>query len=405
MRILFLTPQLPYPPRQGTALRNFHLIEGLAGQHEISLLSFVEPGQPVAVDSWDPLAQLCRRVVTVPVPARPAVQRLRGLLLTRRPDMALRLWSRSFADFLARWLADEFVDIVHIEGLEMAAFLPLVEQARPRPLVVFDDHNAEYVLQQRAFQTDRGIPRRWHAAAYSLIQWQRLRRFEAQVCRRADRVVAVSETDAAALRSLVLGLEVGVVPNCVDTAAYAPEQWRKERSAPSFTLLFTGKMDFRPNVDAVLWFWGEIWPLVKASRPEVTWGIVGRAPHPRLETLAAEPGITIVGEVPHIPPFFHAAELYIIPLRMGGGTRFKLLEAMAAGTPVVSTTVGAEGVPARHEREILLADDPAGFAAAVLKLLDDRPLREQLAAAGRKLVAEQYDWRAVVPRLEQIYRL
>ncbi len=405
MNILFLTPQVPYPIRQGTALRNYHLIEGLAERHTVSLLSFLELGQPADPAGWGPLTSLCRRIVTVPAPPRSGRQRLLGLIRSRRPDMALRLWSRPFADRLARWLEDESFDIVHVEGIELAPYVPLLEEASSCPLILFDDHNAEYVLQKRAFQTDWRIPRRWHAAVYSFVQWRRLCRFEADVCRRADRVVAVSETDRAALENLVPGLSVGVITNCINTAAYAPSASVPHETVPAFTLLFTGKMDYRPNIDATLWFGREIWPLVKAQEPDATWGIVGKSPHPRLDPLRADPAVTITGEVPEIIPYFQAAKLYIIPVRMGGGTRFKLLEAMAAGTPVVSTTVGAEGVPVRSGRELLLADCPTDFAAAAIRLLRDATLTDQLTAASLALVREQFDWRTVVPNLERIYRL
>jgi glycosyltransferase involved in cell wall biosynthesis len=164
-------------------------------------------------------------------------------------------------------------------------------------------------------------------------------------------------------------------------------------------------MDFRPNVDAALWFARDIWPLIRAARPATTWGIVGKAPHSRLAPLREDPSITIVGQVPEMPPYLVAAGVYVIPLRMGGGTRFKLLEAMAAGTPVVSTTVGAEGVPVRSGHELLLADEPAEFAAAVLRLLDDPGLGRRLAAAARRLVTQQFDWRVVLDDLERVYRI
>lgn len=411
MNILFLTPQLPFPPRQGTALRNLHLIQGLADRHSVSLLSFLEPGQSSQAADWGPLTALCQRIATVPIAARSTGRRLLDLPLTGRPDMELRLWSRPFADRLARWLRAERFDVVHVEGIELAPYLPIVERAPHHPLAVFDDHNAEYVLQERAFRTDLRNPRRWHAAAYSYLQWRRLRRFEARVCRHADRVIAVSETDRAALEALVPGLGAWVIPNCIDTTAYgvasdspAPSVAGTARTrTPAFRLLFTGKMDFRPNVDAALWFGREILPLIKAGEPNVTWGIVGKSPHPRLDVLRSDPAIAITGEVPHITPYLRAADLYVIPLRMGGGTRFKLLEAMAAGIPVVSTSVGAEGVPVRSGRELLLADQPDQFAAAVTRLLRDPALGERLTAAAFTLVRERFDWRAVVPRLEQVY--
>ncbi len=403
MNLLFLTPQLPYPPRQGTALRNFHLIEGLAERHTISLLSFLEPGQSAEPAAWGPLVRLCRGIETVPVSPRSLWRRLGDLIWTRQPDMALRLRSRPFAERLAHWCRVEEFDAVHVEGIELGSYLPLLDSAPKRPLILFDDHNAEYVLQKRAFQTDLRLPRRWFAALYSLVQWQRLRRFEAETCRRADRVVAVSGSDRRALQTLVPGLRVEVIPNCIDTAAYAPPADGRPSGVPSFVVLFTGKMDFRPNIDAALWFGREVWPLIKLQRAEATWGIVGQSPHARLDVLRRDPTITIVGEVPDIRPYFHAATVYVIPLRVGGGTRFKLLEAMAAGVPVVSTTVGAEGVPVRSDRELLLADQPADFAAAVLRLIDDRALRERLRTASRILVRDQYDWRTVVPAMEQVY--
>jgi len=403
MKILLLTPQLPYPPRQGTALRNYHLIEALAGRHAVSLLTFLEPGQPDQPVGWGPLPALCQEIATVPVPPRSSARRLRDLLFTGRPDMALRLSSDAFADQLTGRLEAESFDVVQIEGIELATYLPLLERAAPRSLIVFDDHNAEYILQQRAFETDLRLPTRWHAAAYSFLQWRRLRRFEAATCRRADRVIAVSGADRAALERLVPGLQVEVIPNCIDTAAYQRPQPAPEGAA--FTLLFTGKMDFRPNVDAALWFGRDIWPLIRAEHPGATWGIVGKTPHPRLDVLRNDPSITIVGEVPEIQPYLAAAQLYVIPLRMGGGTRFKLLEAMAAGTPVVSTTVGAEGVPVRSEHELLLADTPAEFAVAVLRLLRDPALGARLGKNARVLVTEHFDWRVVLGDLERVYRL
>jgi glycosyltransferase involved in cell wall biosynthesis len=314
--------------------------------------------------------------------------------------MALRLSSRGFADRLVRWLQAESFDVVQMEGIELAAYLPLLEQAIPRPLIVFDDHNAEYVLQQRAFETDLRHPKRWHAAAYSLLQWQRLRRFEATTCRRADRVIAVSGADRVALERLVPDLRVEIIPNCIDTAAYQQPEFGQTHA---FTILFTGKMDYRPNVDAALWFGREIWPLIREAYSGATWGIVGKAPHPRLDQLRTDPSISVVGEVPEMLPYLAAARLYVIPMRMGGGTRFKLLEAMAAGTPVVSTTVGAEGVPVRSERELLLADSPAEFAHAVLRLLRDSALCLRISTAARQMVTERFDWRVVLSDLERVY--
>ena len=400
LRILFLTPQLPYPPHQGTALRNWGILSYLAPRHRVSLLSFLGPGQEPRPAPR--LAAACARIETVPQPARSLSRRLRDLLLTRRPDMALRLESPLFRRRLASWLARERFDVVHVEGIELAGYLDLLTATRPRPFILFDDHNCEYLLQKRAFLTDLASPRRWHAAAYSLVQWLRLRRFEAWACRRADRVVTVSEADATALRSLVPDLDPLVLPNGIDVEAYRPDT----PPAPGMgeaALVFTGKMDFRPNVDAVLWFAREVFPRVRQAVPGAHFWVVGQRPHPRLAPLRDDPAITLTGWVEEVQPYIAGATVYVIPIRMGGGTRLKLLEAMAMERPVVSTRLGAEGFPVRDGVELLLADAPEAFAEAVVALLHDPARRRALGQAGRRFVQAHYDWRVLMPRLEAVY--
>ena len=399
MRLLFLTPQIPYPPKKGTALRNWGLIAGLTSHHRVSLLSFLAPGQDP--HPTPPLAAACARFETVPQPDRPLTRRLRDLALTRQPDMGLRLESSAFRTRLAAWLAQEPFDVVHIEGIELAPYLDAIEMARPRPLVVFDDHNCEYLLQQRVCTTDLRIPSRWPGAAYSFVQWQRLRRFEARVCRRADRVLAVSEADAAALRKLVPGLELTVVPNGIDTQSYQPDAPEPQPSVS--TLVFTGTMDFRPNVDAVLWFARRVLPRVQSEVPEARLLVVGQRPHRRLDSLRSNPAVTLTGLVEDVRPYIARAAVYVAPLRMGGGTRLKLLEAMAMGKTVVTTRLGAEGYPVTDKQELLLADTPVDFAAAVVALLRSPEWRLGIGQAARAFVEQQYDWRVIVPRVAAAY--
>ncbi len=398
MRLLLLTPQLPYPPHQGTSLRNFNLIAQLAKRHRVCLLTFLEPDQ--SLDDAGPLLKLCEWVDTVPVPRRSNALRLRQMLTTRRPDMAWRLWSPPFRDRLATRLAESPFDVVQIEGIEMASYLPTIEKARPRPLIVYEDHNAEWVLQKRACLTDLRTLRRWPAAAYSLVQWMRLKGYEADVCRRADRVVAVSEADRDAIHAIAPEVEITVVPNGVDLEEYTGY----DGPIQPFDLVFTGKMDFRPNVDAMLWFAQEVFPLIRQHRPQVRLAVVGQRPHPRLDPLRAAPGVTLTGWVADVRPYIAGATVYVAPLRVGGGTRLKLLQAMAMGAAVVSTSLGAEGFPVTHGRELLLADTPDDFAQAVLTLLNSPEQRAQLGAAARRFAESAYGWDALVPRLETLYR-
>jgi glycosyltransferase involved in cell wall biosynthesis len=402
MRILLITPQLPYPPRQGTSLRNFHILRGLAERHEVSLLSYLEDGD--AHDIPEPLAALCARIVTVPAPPpRSTLTRLRQLLRTGHADMALRLRGAALPAALRALPAERAYDIVQIEGLELAWLMPAVREASPRSKIVFDAHNAETLLQERAGAADRGDARRWAAAAYSRLQGGRLRAYEAWALRAADGAAAVSEPDGRFLRALLddPAKPLVVIPNSIDVAEYAPRPG-EAADAPRHDIVFSGKMDYRPNVDAALWFAAEAWPLVRAARPGATWAIVGQKPHARLAPLRELPGVTLTGWVDDVRPYLRGAGCFVMPFRAGSGTRLKLIEALAAELALVSTAVGAEGFPVQNGRELLLAEDGPAFAAAVLRLLDDPALRRALGENGRAFAAA-YDWRVVTPRFEGLY--
>lgn len=406
MRLLFLTPQLPYPPRQGTAIRNWGLVSGLAARHEITLLSFADTDTAPA-----PLARACRRVITVPAPHRTPISRLRTLL-SGRPDLATRLWSSQFARTLRDLLAGEQFDVVQMEGLEMAALtdlppLPAFGTPPSSPAGrggrgegwVYDAHNAETVLQRRAFSADARSPARWPAALYSALQIPRLARLEGRVCRRADRVLCVSAQDARALRALAPTVNPVIVPNGIFVSDYDPAEFA---GAPKPAVVFTGKMDYRPNVDAVLWFARRILPAVRARAPETEFHIVGKNPHPSVEALRGRAGILITGEVEDTRPLIAQAAVYVAPLRMGGGTRFKLLEAMALGKAIVSTSIGAEGFEVVSGREMAIANRPDEFAGEVARLLEDEAARTGLGRAAREFV-RQYDWAQIVPIVEECY--
>lgn len=402
MKILLLTPQLPYPPQQGTSLRNFHIIRGLAETHALTLLSFLEENQTAVPTEIAPLAQLCRRIETVPVPQRTTARRLQQLLTTRRPDMAHRLFSPAFQKKLVALLQGEPFDVVQIEGIELARYLPAVRVTSPASKIVFDDHNAETELQRRNFLTDLGQPRRWPAAVYSWEQVRRLRRFERWVCRQADAVTAVSAADKAHLQKLVgPDAPITVVPNCIDVLEF--QQNIQPETAVQFDLVFSGKMDYRPNVDATLWFADEIWPKIREQRSSTTWAIVGQKPHARLDRLRHLPGVTVTGWVESVRPYLAGAAVVIMPFRIGSGTRLKLIEAMAAGKAIVSTSVGAEGFPVQHGQELALADEVEAFGTAVLNLLESATQCAELGKAARQF-ARQYDWRVVIPRFNEVYK-
>jgi glycosyltransferase involved in cell wall biosynthesis len=318
--------------------------------------------------------------------------------------MALRCWTPAMRELVQETLTRESFDVVEVEGIEMARYWLHAAQSpdlRQRArLSVFDEHNAEYVLQQRAFETDMRWPSKWLGALYSFIQWRKLVGYEHRCLRAFDVVVAVSETDRDALLRLVPDLNIHVVPNGIDTDFNAP---RVSLTEPAPALVFTGTMDFRPNVDAVTWFCADILPLIKEQVPDVRFTIVGVNPKKAVQRLADDPAATVTGWVPDVRPYIEAAAVYVVPLRMGGGTRFKVLEAMALGVPIVSTRVGCEGIDLVPGEEALLADEPAAFAAAVVSLLRDPARGVEMTRRARRRVEERYDWRMIVPRLAALY--
>jgi len=397
VHILLLTPQVPYPPRQGTALRNWGILRGLAAHHRVSLLTFAAPDQ--ALEPPAPLTDIVERVAIIPQPTRTTRDRLRDLLTTSRPDLTLRLASSAFRQQLQTWLDTYPFDWIQIEGLEMAPYLDLLPRLPSTvyrlPSLAFDAHNCEYLLQKRAGAADLRRPRRWPAALYSAIQWRRLRRYEAAVCRRADLVIAVSEADAQALRRIVPALDPLVIPNGITVAEYAACTDKADLHQPAF--VFTGTMDFRPNVDGALWFAAEVWPRIRTALPDAHCYFVGRHPHRRLDALRELPGIVITGSVPDTRPYINAATVYVVPLLVGGGTRLKLLEATSMGKAIVSTALGAEGF-VHPEDAMLLADDSVAFAEACVRLARDVAARAQWEARARAY-AHAYDWDVLLPPL------
>lgn len=417
MKILILAPYPPYPPHGGGTMRIYQIVRGLAERHDVTCLSFA--ADQAAEQALAPLQRICR-VVTVRGPLhRSPAQRAWTMLASPLPDMALRNAAPAYAEALRALLASEPFDIVQAESIEMAGYLLGVQRSAPNvqhpkfevkhTQLVLDQFNAEYLLQRRAFLTDARTPRRWHAAAYSLVQWHKLGRYEAQVMRACDAVLAVAEEDQRTLRKLAPNTHIGVVPNGVDTTHFSRAALAHERAGPlvfqDATLVFSGTLDFRPNIDALSWFVYEVLPLIRSRRPDVRLLAVGKRPSAALQRMAAAGLLTLTGEVADARPFIAGGSVYIVPMRIGGGVRLKLLEALSLEAPVVSTSMGAEGVAGlRTQVQCLLADDPASFAGAVLRLLDDPAFGRQLGAAGRALVRAHYDWSTIVPRLDSLYQ-
>lgn len=393
LRVLFLVPQLPYPPEQGAALRNYHILRRLTARHRVTLIGFAPSREQSAAAE---LRRICEQVIAIPLPVRAPALRL-AAQLRPLPDLAVRLRSAPFAAAVAQHTRLARFDLVQCEALELFPYAAAV----PAPMIL-DEHNAEWRLQQRAYLAARAA-RRPVAALYSLLQTQKLRRYEATALRQATQRLAVSAADREDLRRIAPGLAITVLPNGVDADTYAP---RPDISDDGDGVLFAGKMDFRPNVEGAMWLTRQVMPLVWQRRPAATLTLFGRDPAPAVQALADGKRVIVTGHMPGVDAEKQAlaqAAVVAVPLLAGGGTRLKVLNALAMARPLVSTPFGAEGYDLRSGEEVLLAAGAPAFASALLRLLEDRALARRLGEAGRTAVKRRYTWDRLLPALDDVY--
>ncbi|MFC3549813.1 glycosyltransferase family 4 protein [Lysobacter cavernae] len=382
-RVLALTSRLPFPPREGHQLRAWHLLKALAQRHEVHLLSFLRSDDDLA--AADPLRAVLHGLETFPIPSEHSRVALGSALargtLTRSPFLAAKYASSTLRDRLTTLARN--ADLAHFDMLPLMAHADCVPAGVP---VVFNAHNVEHQLLDNRAQ----IEARPLARTFLRGQVPRLRTFERTACHRADAVLACSDSDAAALRELAPGTRVHTVPNGVDLEAHRPSP----QPPTGAQLVFVGQMGWFPNRDGVDWFLREVFPRILAARPDAELVLVGKAEGLEIpQALASR--VRLAGFVPDLRPAVHAAAVYVVPLRAGSGTRLKVLEAMALGKAIVTTTVGSEGIALRHDHSALYADDAESFAAAVLALLDSPERAARLGAAARTCAKAHYGWDAI----------
>lgn len=395
MRILWLNTNLLLPLDKGGKLRTWHLMRHLAKRHEITCLSFVQPDEPVA--NRDGMREVCAELVTVPRRETPKEgwrfhASVARYLFDRQPYAVAQYRSAAYRRAVRQALAARPFDRIVCDFLVPAVNLP---STLPCPSLLFT-HNVEAEIWRRHAENAPGFLRQ----RLYRRQWRRMLRFEGRTIARFDRVLAVSDVDRDTFQRLYpreLRSPISVIPTGVDTQYFAPSAQPDGRR---LNLVFTGSMDWLPNVDGIEYFCRDILPLVRKEMPDVTLTIVGRSPTPAIRRLGAEPGIEVTGRVDDVRPYLTQSALYIVPLRIGGGTRLKIFEAMSAGRAVVSTSIGAEGLPTVPGRHLALADTPEAFAREVVTLLRDEDARNELARAARELVTTHYDWAAAAGHLE-----
>jgi glycosyltransferase involved in cell wall biosynthesis len=281
-------------------------------------------------------------------------------------------------------------DVIQVESSVLCTF----RFPRETPLVI-DEHNIESELLQRMCEGERSLPRR----VFNRVEYARFRRFEQACWRRADGCVVTSEREVAAVRSCAPDTPLAVVPNAVDLDYFAPSG----TSVEPHTVIFSGTLNYRPNLDAAYYLIDDIWPLVRTRYPDATLTLTGRSDGVDTRSLA-RPGVQLVGEVPDIRPYVRGAAAVAVPIRIGGGTRLKVLEGLAMGKAIVSTALGCEGVAVRDGEHLLIADDAPTFASRIFEVFDNPGLRAALGQAGRRLIATRYSWELAGARLESLYR-
>jgi sugar transferase (PEP-CTERM/EpsH1 system associated) len=390
----FVAPRVPWPLDTGAKIRTYHMLLGLARAHRVRALLFADSAAERAAG-----ASLGSTGAEIEIVARdtPPLQRLRdaaGGLLGPAPYNIRKYQRETMARAVLRTCEARRPDLVHCDHLHLACYGELVARRHRVPHSI-DEHNVESLIFRRFVARAHGPLR---IAFWQQSVW--LRRYEARAARRAWGCLVCSREDAENLRGLSGQTNLCVTPNGVALDTFG------EAVAPEVKghLVLTGSMDWAPNEDGALWFHEQVLPAILEAEPNLRFYLVGRNPGPKLTALAGRRNTQVTGTVPDIRPFLAGARCLVVPLRVGGGTRLKILEAFAARVPVVSTRVGAEGIMARDGEELLFAETPDDFARAVGRLGQDPVLADRLRANARTLAERAYGWEAIAAGAAEFYR-
>lgn len=390
MRILILDEEFPYPLNTGKRIRSFNLVRELARTNEVTYLAYGRKDS----EAYRALAG----AGVTPAPVRPPHMKKEGLrfyiklfmnLFSRYPFMVTNHYSNHFQNAVTRHIASGSFDIVVAEWTPYAIFFK--DPSAIRKVIVA--HNIETSIWKRYEETETNVFRR----LFITLQRSKVELFEKKCFRWADGATAVSHEEAREIASFGVTYPVATIDNGVDTDYFVPHE---EEPDPN-TLVFTGSMDWRPNQDAVQWFVEEIFPLIRKERPEVNVVIVGRRPPGHIKSLDHYDGVTVTGTVDDVRPYIARAAVYVVPLRIGGGSRLKILEAMGMKKAVVSTTVGAEGLEVVDGETIVIADGAEAFARSVIDALNDRERCRALGDRARRLVEDHYRWSSLGRKLSR----
>ena len=399
LSILHVSQMPSSPPRFGAQARMHGLMTGLARRNDLTAISLVDDEFDVE-DCRRAMSAFCREVILLPNPrgrggVRKRVLQLRSLA-SRHSFEHLLSAHDTLQDAIDGCLQRGRFDVVNLEFPYLAHFR-FGTPGRKAPPLVLDTHEIAHDIGRQFARTGESASRR----AYGELNWRKLRREEVAAFRKADGICACSVADQQRILADVPTAKTVVIPNAADVDFYQPRP--TDPPSDGHTVVFFGLMSTRPNIDGAAWFIREIWPLVLRARPDASCKIIGKgAPKGARELVG--PRVEVVGFVEDLRPHLASAGALVVPLRLGGGTRLKIVEGMAMGKAIVSTALGAEGIEAVADRDILIADDPQRFARDVVRLLEEPELAARLGASARRVAVERYAWSAAAARLEQFYR-
>jgi sugar transferase (PEP-CTERM/EpsH1 system associated) len=392
VRILFLAFELPYPLDRGGRIKSYHYLQALAKRHHVTLVALsrsLSEQQHLEVLRAD-LADVHLVPVNIALVRK---LRLAVMGLPRWKPFVMSLYaSEEMAQLLRELMTATSFDVIYADHLHMAQHVPKNTSA----FTVLDQHNIETVILRRFFENQLWGPLK----AFGWWEWKRMERYEMSVCRDFDLILATTPVDAELIRPWMrAGQRLEVLPIGVDVQYFDP----LPRPPATRTIVSIGTMAWQPNSEGLLWFCREILPLVRAKVPDLKLQIIGDRPPPAVRHLGSDSQIKVLGRVGDVRPYMANSAALIVPLRVGSGMRVKILNALAMGVPVVSTAVGCEGIAVTHGQDVLIADEPLGFAKAIVELVSDREVQQRLSRNGRALVMERYSWPVIYDQIDRVF--
>lgn len=395
--IAVLDEEIPFPLTSGKRLRTFHLLSRLSQEFRITFVTHrqVEPSEQRIAEEAMRDAGIAVRVVDWAIPAKSGLKfygRLLANQFSSLPYSVATHASSAMAREIQKLVREDRPDLWHAEWTPYARLLAVVKE----PWVVMA-HNVESLIWQRSAEVETQPFKKWVLSE----QWRKFERFETWACRSASKTITVSNEDAKLMAERFGVGNTEVVDNGVDTKHIRPAE---ARDRDPFKVLFLGSLDWRPNLDGVRWMLEKIWPEVRRQESRAMFQVVGRKPPRDLQAVIEKtPGVELHADVPDVRPFLESAGMMAVPLRIGGGSRLKILEALAAALPVITTTVGVEGLRLRHQEHVTIADKPNDFAEAILDTTAYHQLACRMASRGRMTVEREYDWEMLAARLGGIW--